>query len=292
MLRYLPMSRLSLVAYSDPVWIEHILPSDSLKKRIFKQICRLPFIKFLSPQFDGKVLFNSETVDLEHVLAQVTQVIPSLDISAVFLNGGREPPRIYVWLSAENDNYFLKIGTVDDNKLFENEIGLFESHLPDGVRLVRPLKVLRFGNLSMLFCEGLNLQMHECKRRLLPRDIIAHFKDRGFLPQGFFGGPVHCDLASNNVFAINSDVYILDWECSSPKGPSYCDLVELTTAILFQENIKPVGIGDLQALMTQLTDLQLPENTFWDALHFLAERNNPNALNFLAANSGLNLERR
>lgn len=292
MLRYVPINDNGLIAYSDPAWVEHMLPSDSVKKRIVKTVCRLPIIKFLLPKFDGKVLFRSGTVDLEQVLTLVNRVIPSPNISAVFVNGGREPPRIYVWLEANSDDYFLKIGTSNDYELFENEVTLFKNHPPDGVHLMRPLSVLRFGELSMLVSEGFSLQMRERKRRLLPRDIIARFKVGGFPPEGFFGGPVHGDLAGNNIFAIDDDVYVLDWEFSSPEGPSYCDLVELITAILFHENVKPVGIRDLQALVTQLTDLQLPDNVLWEALNFLATRKNPNALRFLATNTGLNLAER
>ena len=225
------------------------------------------------------------------MLTVVNRVIPSPDISAVFVNGGREPPRIYVWLEAGSDDYFLKIGTNNDYELFENEVALFKNHPPDGVHLIRPLSVVRFGELSMLVSEALVCRCVNVSVGSYREILLLTSRWEVFL-QRVFGGPVHGDLAGNNVFAIDDDVYVLDWEFSSPEGPSYCDLVELITAILFHENVKPVGIRDLQALVTQLTDLQLPDNVLWDALNFLATRNNPNALRFLATNTGLNLAER
>lgn len=283
-LRSLRFPGQGLLVWSDPTWLQHILPADSRKKKLLRSLVSLPGFSLLSRRFDGKLLFDGRVYDLDDLLAQLSDIVPVPTVSAIFVNGRRNPPRIYVWLESEGNPLFLKIGNATERPVFENEVKALTGLNPDNDLLVMRPMALRFSDaLVLLLSQGMSPTMHRQKRRLSPDEVLAYFGRLGLQANGFFGGPVHGDLASHNVFDLGNKLLIVDWEFGAPSGPDYCDLIEIGAALVVAD---PNECVDLDALKTHLhksAEVQLDDSTLRDALAFLAERGNINARTVLSA---------
>lgn len=273
-----------LLVWSDPAWLQHILPADSRKKKLLRGLASLPGFSLLSRRFDGKLPFDGRVYDLGDLLAQFSDIVPAPTLSAMFVNGRRNPPRIYVWLESEGNPLFLKIGNATERSVFGNEVEALSGLHPDNDLLVmRPMALRVSDGLALLLSQGMSRTMHTLKQRLSPDQVLTNFARQGLEPTGFFGGPVHGDLASHNVFDLGDRLLIVDWEFAAPNGPDYCDLIELCAALVVAD---PARHPDFDALKTQLhrsAGLGLNDSTLSNALEFLAQRGNINAHTFLTA---------
>lgn len=273
-----------LLVWSNPAWLQYILPADSKKKMLLRGLARLPGFSLLSRRFDGKVPFDGRIYELDDLLAQLSDIVPAPSVSAMFVNGRRNPPRIYVWLESEGNPLFLKIGNEMEQPAFENEVeALTGLHLDNNLLVMRPM-ALRFSDaLVLLLSQGMSPTMHRQKQRLSPDEVLAYFARLGLQANGFFGGPVHGDLASHNVFDLGNRLLIVDWEFGAPSGPDYCDLIEIGAALVVAD---PNECADLSSLKTRLhkrAGVQLDDSILRAALAFLAERGNINARTVLSA---------
>ena len=272
-----------LLAWADPVWLQYILPTDSRKKRLVRALARLPLLGLVSSRFNGKLVFDGRIINLSDLLRQLADVIPDPIVSAIFVNSRRKPPRVYIWLTSTGVDYFVKIGTDEDLVAFRNEIDVLASQVSLlDIRVMRPLKLLVHNDLVMLVSEGMNKDLHASKRRLLPGEVLSHFSMQAGLPQGFFGGPVHCDLSSNNVFIVGNQVLIVDWEFAASSGPDFCDLIELGAAVVISDLQAPPDMERLKDVLLGPTGFSLPNTTIMKCLVFLAERGNRNAIKLLS----------
>lgn len=278
MLRSFRFPGQGLLVWSNAEWLKFILPSDSQKKKLFHVFASLPGFACFLRHFDGKLPFDGRMYDLDDLLAQFSDIVPFPTVSAIFVNGRRDPQRIYVWLESEGNPMFLKIGKAAERPVFENEAdALTGLHTNDDIIVMRP-RALRLSKTQvLLLSNGLSQSMHQQKQRLSPDKVLSYFVRQGLQASGFFGGPIHGDLASNNVFQVGNRLLIVDWEFAVPDGPDYCDLIELCAALVIANRTQPPSLADLQAQVRRSTDLELDDSTLNKALEFLAQRGNINA---------------
>lgn len=273
-----------LLVWSDPVWLQDILPADSRKKKLLRGLASLPGFSLLSQRFDGKMPFDGRVYDLDDLLAQLSDIVPVPTISAIFVNGRRNPPRIYVWLESEGNPLFLKIGNATERPVFENEVKALTGVPPfNDLLVMRPIVLRTLDGLVLLLSQGMSSTMHRQKQRMSPVEVLAYFVRQGLQASGFFGGPVHGDLSSHNVFDLGNRLLIVDWEFGAPSGPDYCDLIEIGAALVVADANECVDLNALKTHLHKSAGVQLDDSTLCDALAFLAERGNINARKVLSA---------
>lgn len=283
-LRSLPLPNQGLLAWSDPTWLQYILPADSLKKRLLRGMARHPAFVLLSRCFDGTLPFNGEVYDLDDLLASLSDIAPDPAVSAVFVNSKRNPPRVYVWLRSGDKTLFLKIGRETELSFFENEVeALAQLHPIEDMQVMRPLALRKHDGLTLLLSQGMSLSMQRNKRRLNPEQVLAHFARQKLEASGFFGGLVHGDLASHNVFKLGDRLLIVDWEFAATSGPDYCDLIELGAALVVSNTTQRPDLDTLNAQLRRSAGARLDDSTLLDSLVFLAERGNINARTVLSS---------
>ena len=281
-LRALTLPMGGMLAWNDPAWLQYILPRDSWKKRFFRVIARLPLFWLVSRQFDGQLVLDGQKFGLEGVLALVSDVLPAVTVWAIFVNSQRNPPRIYLWVGSKNQQYFLKIGLESDHSAFKNE---FETaagtDMPRRVETMRPLALRHQDGLVLLLSEGLDLEAQRMKKKLSPENVISLLIVDGIKKEGFFGGLVHADLASNNVFLINKQLLVVDWEFAVCSGPNYCDLIGLGAACVVANARIENTMEEVGNILSQKTGFRPSHTDISNALSFLASRGNKNALHVL-----------
>jgi hypothetical protein len=283
-LRYISLPAGGLLAWSDKDWLRYILPADSWKKRVILCLSRLPFFEVLVRRFDGKLKLDGWEFDLSAVTSLLAIPLPLTRVAAVFANSRRMPPRIYVWLSSDDQEYFLKIGTERDYPAFQNEFDLVRQlDLQEEITVMLPLDLRRFERVVLLLSEGLPRDVLSRKKRIGPQEIIARLTAGGVHAEGFFGGPVHGDLSSNNVFVVGHRLVIVDWEFAAPRGPDYCDLVELAAARIAAGPKSECSISAIGGLLCRETGCHLAGRIVAKCLAFLTSRGNKNAERVLAA---------
>ena len=173
---------------------------------------------------------------------------------------------------------FLKIGTAAEFSVFENEASaLTKLHTDHDLIVMRPLALRVSDSLVMLLSQGMSLNMHQFKQRLSPDEVLSYFVQVGLQANGFFGGLVHGDLSSQNVFDVGGKLLVVDWEFATPHGPDYCDVIELCSALVVADCVDPAGFATLKAQVSRNTGLELDESTLRNAVEFLAKRGNINA---------------
>lgn len=284
-LRSLKLPGGRLIAWSDRSWVQLILPSDSWKKRIFRFLLRLPFAPLVSRSFEGEVFIKGRVLDLKMLLPMLADVVADPVVEAVFVNSQRKPPRIYIWLKSKDGPKFMKIGTNLESQAFKNEFELVKSlDVHSGVRVMRPLKLFQYKEFEIIVFEGLDKSDHAKKCRLFPRELISYFVAHELKGAGFFGGPVHGDLSSNNAFKLGGQVLIFDWEFGSASGPEYCDLIELALSLALSNARLPKRdlLRSIKLEILELSGVRLSEATIHKALVFLATKGNSNAENYMA----------
>lgn len=278
-----------LLAWRDAAWVSYILPSDSIKKRFVKTLVSSSLSRIFSKYFNGKLIFGNQSVDLQIILDQLKGDITNPQTSAIFVNSRRDTPRIYLWLMSEGVEYFIKIGLGADYEAFNNELKVMENkHELGDIQILSGRKLFRHDNLSILLSKGLSEREHQQKKRMLPHEILRYFSNRGLSSEGFFGGRVHCDLSSNNVFSVGNRLIVLDWESSVELGPRYCDLIELGSAMLVSDPVKRKTLRCFKSLLNNQIGFCPSESSIRDSLEFLSNQGNKNAIKLLANTSFLN----
>ncbi len=281
-LRCLPIPGGGTVGWAHTGWLLGILPSDSWRKRAIRSLARLRLLNLLSRRFDGRLNLSGQEFLLDDVLEHLDVAAnPALPM-AIFANVQRDPPRIYVWLQSGIKNFFLKIGTEQDYPAFRNEVEVSANlKVHSDIVVMRPIANQRKNGLSMLVFEGIESEILARKKRMSPHEIIWFLRGRRALRKGVFGGAVHCDLASNNLFKVGDKLLIVDWEFSALSGPDYCDLVGLIVAILADEPGTMASVETTRYLLAREAGCQLSENAVSCCLRFLAARGNRQAAQVL-----------
>ena len=267
-----------LLAWGDQTWLQYILPSDTWKKLLILTCARLPILSMASRKFDGRLFLGKQQFHLDRVLELLSDVLPKININCIFVNSQRNLPRIYIWLNAGKNQYFLKIASKNDCLAFQNEfdvaVGL---NLPDPYWTMRPLSLHYKDDLSILLCEGLTKSAHQVKQRILPRNLILAFASNGVKAEGFFGGPVHLDLSSNNTFFVRKRLLVIDWESAASNGPDYCDLIELAAAGVVLNPTKEHYVEAIGNILQREVSFRPKDVTILESLSFLSDRGNTNA---------------
>lgn len=283
-LRALSFSGGVVLAWADPIWLQYILPADSRKKQILRAALRCPLTQLVSRRFRGKLILDGRSFDLAELLEQVAEVLPDPIVSAIFVNSRRDPPRIYIWFSSGGHEFFVKVGTDRDGAAFQNEFEVSKDvTLPNGSRTLRHLALSKYDGLHILVSEGLEQSAHSRKKRLLAEDMLVFFSQQGLRSEGFFGGAVHGDLASNNVFLLDDEILVVDWEFGARSGPDYCDLIELAAAHVIADPTAERSFGSIRDVLQRTTGFDPPERALLESLMFLSSRGNSNAQQMLVS---------
>lgn len=277
-LRSLPLPNQGLLIWSHRMWLQYIIPADSWKKRLLGSLARYSAFEILSRRFDGNLYFDGQVYNLSDLISCFATINPAPVVCAAFVNSGRNPPRAYVWLQSGDTPLFLKIGRSIEQPLFENEVKVISKiDSVKNIQVMKPVELCKYDGLVLLLSEGMSLDVHRVKQRLAPQQVIAHFILHGVNASGFFTGPVHGDLSSQNVFKLGEQLLVVDWEFAALSGPDYCDLIELGAAMLVAEPDQSPNLPSLRARLYQSVGIKLNDSTLIDALVFLADRGNINA---------------
>lgn len=274
------------LAWAESSWIQHMLPSDSVKKSIVRTLLRPPISQFLSSRFEGALTIDGRTFWLADILELIDHVAPEPIVTAIFANQRRQPPRIYIWLRSRDGARFVKLGTYRDQEKFHNEAKILKCvKLPQGIRTLSPLLVAEFNTLQLLVSEGLEQKEHVIKTRMLTEDILINFSSSELLAKGFFGGPIHGDLASNNVFRLKNEILIVDWEHGSVSGPDYCDLIELGSARALGSASSQNGVEDVRKHLELLIGFSPTHAEVIEGLRFLESCGSNNASKIIVSSN-------
>jgi hypothetical protein len=282
-LRSLSLPNQGLLVWSHPKWLQYILPADSWKKKLLRGLSGYPAFELFSKHFDGNLYFDGQVYNLSNIISVLPAINPAPVISAAFVNSGRNPPRAYVWLQSGDIAMFLKIGRAIEYPFFENEVKVFEKmNSVEGLQVMKPITLCNYDGLVLLLSKGISLDMQRFKHRVTPEQMLSQFLKHGADASGFFGGPVHGDLSSQNVFKLRDQLLIVDWEFATPYGPDYCDLIELGAAIVVASPNQSPNLANLQAQLHRSVGVELNYSTLFNALVFIAERGNVNAREILS----------
>lgn len=282
-LQSLSLSGGIVLAWSNPSWITYILPSDSIKKRLIHMLVRFPLSWILFKPFNGRLNFGGQSIDLETLFSQVADNLSNPVVSAVFINSRRDPPRVYIWLKSDGVDYFIKIGLISDYPAFANEFKVLKRKKSiKNVRIMSPLKLYQYGSLAILLFEGLTVKEHSEKQRVAPKQVLAHFSQGGVRHKGFFGGVVHGDLSSNNVFVLGDELLVLDWESSVESGPAYCDLIELGSALTLSDPVLEQNFERLRDILNTHAGFCPDTSIVKESLEYLSQKGNKNASQLLS----------
>jgi hypothetical protein len=221
--------------------------------------------------FTGTFAVGDAAISVDSVLCSPEFASLHLQVHAGFGYVGHIPPRIYLWLRGRSEWFFLKIGKASELPVFANEFTFSRLVRQDESLLVTPcLELVRGAGWVGLLVAGLSPEQLSRRRCLAPLEVLrsALFA----LPRrgGPFGGVVHCDLGSNNVYWLDNRVWVCDWEMASASAPHFCDAICLATAVA-------AGRGDGHVLRTILHEecgILVQENELHSALRFLATRGN------------------
>ncbi len=272
-----------LLAYSEPAWVKRILPSDSWKKKVIRFLSWLRILDLVGFRFDGRTSLDGHSFDLFELTRQLPGAAKNATLAAIFVNSRRRSPRVYAWLQSGGEDFFLKIGTASDEAAFRNEIEVTaQLSVPPGFRVMRPIELLNVDGLFLLLSQGISPAILDTMTRMEPRQVFARLAAQSATPTGPFRGPVHSDLASNNVFAYGDEILLVDWEFAALSGPDYCDLVGLAAEIAAEQTNTGGNVEATCAYLRQETGYNLEDDAIIECLEFLATRGNRRAQHILA----------
>lgn len=275
-----PLTRLRLpggieLLWSTREWVHLMLTSDSYKKRVTAFFIGSGLSYPLETTFDGILSIAGRAVVVDLVLDRLGINPDKCVVDAVFVNARRHPPRVYAWLHDTKHCYFLKIGLPTDADAFENErlVSAAVQSQP-GLLLPRALNLVSTDRWVALLSQGLSAHQLRSKRKLNASELIQSEWFSNCPSRGPFGGIVHCDLASNNVYAVGNSIWVTDWELSALEGPDFCDLVCLAVADL---GTVQHSLTSIQERILRHAGIAIEIEKIGEALTFLDVRGNVGA---------------
>lgn len=271
------------LAWAAPDWAQLIIPPDSAKKRLLRRLSASSLIQPLLRNFDGTVRFSGRNLDLNSTLEAMGYALPRCSPAAVFVNGRRQPPRLYLWLQIDGKWAFLKIGELSTSTSFKNEAKICsELCLDQRYRIALPMKFGETKCVSYILAQGLSPIELAARQPLMPREFLNILLNTNSARRGPFGGAVHGDLGSNNAFRMWDKILIMDWEFASKAGPDFCDAVALAAAT---EKIPKITIDTIDQTLNGEFSFGATKQEIVESLKFLAKLGNPHALRIIANNN-------
>lgn len=271
-----------VIGWSDSCWINRVIHPDSWKKKLLRISARS--LGIVCPiQVNNRVSLGGKPLRIEAVFERFQVKISSRMVNAIYVNGNRNPPRIYIWGRYDSGKYFfLKVGNASDNQSFKNELAV-TSHLSarSNILFFRVSEVVETKRFIAAVSEGFPPQKMDQLARLDQRSVFNWLTECNTPGEGPFGGCIHGDLASNNVFSDGEKVWILDWEFGAVKGPEYGDLIAVASEIVIRNETRNDWFISIQELIAEKIHIRLSLDDIAETLKFVARHGNSRIKNYL-----------